>query len=89
MRSKSRGSVARVNETRKIALRRAGAPCRALAQAFRTRKWFAEHFFLLVPAQAIVAQHIQTFQEFPPRQRPGRFSIDQALEKLTDQKGSN
>ena len=52
-------------------------------------KWFAEHLFVLVPAQAIVAQHIQTFQEFPPRQRPGTFSIDQAMEKLTNPKGSN
>jgi arylsulfatase len=52
-------------------------------------KWFAEHLFVLVPAQAIVAQHIQTFQEFPPRQRPGTFSVDQAMEKLTNPKGSN
>jgi arylsulfatase len=52
-------------------------------------KWFVEHAFVLVPAQAIVAQHIQTFQEFPPRQRPGTFSIDQAMDKLTNQKGSN
>ena len=51
-------------------------------------KWFAEHLFVLVPAQAIVAQHIQTFQEFPPRQRPGTFSIDQAMEKLMN-RGSN
>jgi arylsulfatase len=52
-------------------------------------RWFAEHLFVLVPAQAIVAQHIATFQEFPPRQRPGTFSIDQAMEKLTNQKSSN
>jgi arylsulfatase len=52
-------------------------------------KWFVEHAFVLVPAQAIVVQHIQTFQEFPPRQRPGTFSIDQAMEKLMNQKGSN
>jgi arylsulfatase A-like enzyme len=52
-------------------------------------KWFVEHVFVLAPAQAIVAQHIQTFQEFPPRQRPGTFSIDQAMEKLMNQKGSN
>jgi len=45
--------------------------------------------FVLVPAQAIVAKHIQTFQQFPPRRRPGTFSIDQAMEKLTNAKGSN
>ena len=30
-----------------------------------------------------------TFQEFPPRQKPGSFSVDQAMEKLMNQKGGN
>jgi hypothetical protein len=32
-------------------------------------RWFIEHLFVLVPAQAIVGEHLATFQEFPPRQR--------------------
>jgi len=40
---------------------------------------------LLVPAQAIVAGFLQTFKEFPPRQKPASFSIDQALEKARQQ----
>jgi arylsulfatase len=44
-------------------------------------KWMADRAFLLVPAQAIVGQFLATFKEFPPRQRPASFSIDQALEK--------
>ena len=44
-------------------------------------KWVADRTFLLVPAQALVAEFLKTFQEFPPRQRPASFSIDQALEK--------
>jgi arylsulfatase len=44
-------------------------------------KWMADRAFLLVPAQAIVAEFLQTFKEFPPRQKPASFSIDQALEK--------
>jgi hypothetical protein len=43
----------------------------------------------LVPAQAIVGQHLSTFQEFPPRQKPGSFSVDQAMEKLMNQKTNN
>ncbi|WP_256380024.1 hypothetical protein [Bradyrhizobium sp. Cp5.3] len=35
-----------------------------------------------MPAQAIVAQHIASFREFQPRQRPGSFSVEQAMEKL-------
>jgi len=45
-------------------------------------RWFIDHAFLLVPAQAIVAQHIASFREFPPRQRPCSFSVEQAMEKL-------
>jgi arylsulfatase len=44
---------------------------------------------VFVPAQVIVGEHLRTFQEFPPRQKPGSFSVDQAMEKLTEQKGDN
>ena len=45
------------------------------------QKWSADRMFLLVPAQALVGQFLKTFEEFPPRQKPGSFSIDEALEK--------
>ena len=45
-------------------------------------KWFIEHAFVFVPAQTIVGQHLSTFQAFPPRQKPGSFSVDQAMEML-------
>ena len=45
-------------------------------------RWFVEHAFVLVPAQAIVGQHLMSFKEFPPRQEPGSFSVEQAMEKL-------
>ncbi len=32
--------------------------------------------------QAIVAEFIATFKEFPPRQRPQSFSVDQIMEKM-------
>jgi arylsulfatase len=44
-------------------------------------KWKADRAFLLVPAQAIVGEFLATFRDFPPRQTPASFSIDQALEK--------
>jgi arylsulfatase len=52
-------------------------------------RWFIEHAFVIVPAQAIVAQHLASFQQFPPRQRPGLFSVEQALEKLRNPPSSN
>ena len=48
----------------------------------------ADRTFLLVPAQAIVGEFLRTFQEFPPRQKPASFSIDQALEKARQQEKS-
>ena len=45
------------------------------------QKWMADRMFTLVPAQAIVGEFLKTFQEFPPRQKPSSFSIDDALEK--------
>jgi hypothetical protein len=38
--------------------------------------------FVMAPAQAIVAKELQTLREFPPRQKPGSFSVGDALEKL-------
>ena len=52
-------------------------------------KWYVERVFLLAPAIAIVGQHLATFRQFPPRQPPGSFSIDQALKKLTEQPGND
>jgi arylsulfatase len=48
-------------------------------------KWVADRSFLLVPAQAMVGEYLKTFNEFPPRQRPASFSIDEALEKARHQ----
>jgi arylsulfatase len=44
--------------------------------------WWYERSFLAVPAQSIVSQFLASFEEFPPRQKPGSFTIDQALEKM-------
>ena len=47
-------------------------------------KWRVERTFLLVPAQAFVGKHLQTYVEFPPRQKPGSFSLDEVLAKLQE-----
>jgi arylsulfatase len=45
-------------------------------------KWRLDRLFLLVPAQVIVGEFLTTFQEFPPRQKPASFSIDQVVESM-------
>jgi len=37
-----------------------------------------------VPAQQYVGQFLASFKEFPPSQKAGSFSLDSALEKLTE-----
>ena len=45
-------------------------------------------FFFLVPAQAYVANFLESFKAFPPRQKPASFSIDQVMEKMLTSTGS-
>jgi arylsulfatase len=45
-------------------------------------RWRIDHLFLLVPAQSIVSQFLQSFKDFPPRAKPGSFTVDKALEML-------
>ena len=44
--------------------------------------WCLDHAWLAIPAQAYVARMITSLGEFPARQEPASFSIDQVLEKL-------
>ena len=48
-------------------------------------RFWVEHMWVFVPAQAIVADFLGTFAEFPPRQTPASFTIDQVMEKLKPQ----
>jgi arylsulfatase A-like enzyme len=45
-------------------------------------KWAAERMFAFVPAQDVVAKFLGTFEEYPPRQKPGSFSVGDALSQL-------
>jgi arylsulfatase len=53
--------------------------------------WASERMFALAPAGAFVGQWLQSFREFPPRQKPGSFSLDRVMEAVTaaPAKGSN
>jgi arylsulfatase A-like enzyme len=46
-------------------------------------RWFIEHMFMIAPAAAYVGQWLQSFKEFPPRQKPGSFNLDQAMQAIT------
>jgi arylsulfatase A-like enzyme len=44
--------------------------------------WMVDNAILVLAASALVGQFLETFKEFPPRQRAASFTIDQAVEKL-------
>ena len=50
--------------------------------------WLLNHAFMLIPAQALVAQQIQSFKDFPPRQKPASFNLDRVLEQLQNASGA-
>jgi arylsulfatase A-like enzyme len=46
-------------------------------------RWFIEHMFMIAPAAGYVAQWLQSFRDFPPRQKPGSFNLDQVMEAVS------
>ncbi|MGE5057763.1 MAG: arylsulfatase [Betaproteobacteria bacterium] len=46
--------------------------------------WFLDHDYLVLAATALVVPFLETFKEFPPRQKAASFTIDQALQKMHD-----
>jgi len=45
-------------------------------------QWRIDRAFLIAPAGAFVAQWLQSFKEFPPRQEPGSFNLDRVMEAV-------
>jgi arylsulfatase len=44
--------------------------------------WMIRRAFLVFYGSAITTNFLESFKEFPPRQKPATFSIDQAVERL-------
>jgi hypothetical protein len=44
--------------------------------------WWAVKLWTLIPAQALVADFLKSFQEFPPSQKSGSFDVSAFLEAL-------
>ncbi len=49
--------------------------------------WLIEHVFVIYPMQALAAEQIKSFVEFPPRQKPAAFNLDSVLEKMQEASG--
>ena len=51
-------------------------------ESFNYNTWFIEHVPFQYAAQAIVHEWLESFREFPPRQKAASFTVDQIVEKL-------
>lgn len=49
------------------------------------RKLFAEKMWTLIPAQGLIAEHLQSLKEWPPSQRSESLSMQKALEETMRQ----
>ena len=56
---------------------------RASDESINHSLWAAERMFALAPAAFYVGQWLQSFRDFPPRQKPGSFSLDRVMEQVT------
>ncbi len=44
--------------------------------------------YMFVPAQTYVANFLESFKEYPPRQEAASFSLDKVMEKLAQPGGT-
>ena len=60
---------------------------RALITSNTYFDWMIDRAYMLVPAQAYVAEFLQTFKKYPPRQKAASFSLDQVMEQMSQGTG--
>jgi arylsulfatase len=51
------------------------------------QRWYLDHMFAIAPAAGYVGQWLQSFKDYPPRQKPGSFNLDRVMEKLSSPGG--
>ena len=47
------------------------------------QRWYLDRMFMIAPAVGYVATWLQSFKEYPPRQKPGSFNLDRVMETVT------
>ena len=51
------------------------------------QRWYLERMFTIAPAGAYVARWLQSFRDFPPRQKPGSFNLERVMEAVSKPQG--
>jgi arylsulfatase len=47
-------------------------------------KWIVDRAFVQVPMQALAAEWLSSFREFPPRQKPASFNLDSVMRQMSE-----
>ena len=51
------------------------------------QRWYMERMYMIAPSGAYVGKWLQSFKEFPPRQKPGSFNLDRVMESVMSSSG--
>ena len=51
------------------------------------QRWYLDRMFMIAPAGAYVGKWLQSFKDFPPRQKPGSFNLDRVMEEVMSSSG--
>jgi arylsulfatase len=55
---------------------------RAFDESIGYSRWWVDHMFVFAPAGAYVGKWLQSFRDFPPRQKPGSFNLERVMEAI-------
>jgi arylsulfatase A-like enzyme len=50
-------------------------------------RYYLDHLWLFAPSGAYVGEWLQSFKEFPPRQKPGSFNLDHVMDAMMSGSG--
>ena len=56
---------------------------RAQDESIGYSHWWVQHMFMIAPAAAHVGEWLQSFRDFPPRQKPGTFNLNHVMEAIS------
>ena len=51
------------------------------------QRWYLDRMFMIAPAGAYVGRWLQSFRDFPPRQKPGSFNLERVMEAVSRPQG--
>ena len=66
-----------------------GDPFERGPNSFEYTNWAARHIYLNYGALAYVGKWLSTFREFPPRQKPASFNLDEIMREMTKKPAAN